>query len=269
MGGGLADAPSDGSTYGRKNAAWVVVSGTGTVTGPGSSTDGHIVLFDGTTGQLLKDGGALTTSIVPEGSNLYFTNARAIGATLTGFTAATSSSAIAAADSVLAALQKVEYRLALDDAKVTFPGFSAATPSASTTSGSVGTDTKPPHADHSHPLPKVTLAACWYFQTISTSDPQPCFEIRAACTLKGIRAFQDSGASSFGSACAITLYKNGTSWKTLTMPTTWTSGTWVSILSSLSDALVVGDFLQAKVTTTGTGYSQIMIEAEIEQVAHA
>lgn len=327
-----------------------------------------------------------TTSNLAEGTNLYFTNARAIGATLTGFTAATSSSAITSADSPLTALQKVEYRLALDDAKVTFPGlgttgstacagndsrlsdartptshtlishtasgltggqlllatsatayafttitgdvtfssagaasisavtvtgklltglstssggtitasdsilaalgkaeyrmalndakvtfpgFSTVTPSASTANGSVGTDTKPPHADHSHPLPKVTQGICWYFQTISTSDPQPAYEIRAASTLKGIRAFQDSGTSSFSSACVITLYKGGTSWKTLTMPTTWTSGTWVSILSSLSDALAVGDSLQAKVTTTGTGYSQIMVELEIEQVAHA
>ena len=209
-----------------------------------------------------------TTSNLAEGTNLYFTNARAIAATLTGLSTA-SGGTVSDADTVLTAIGKFEYRMALNDAKTSFPGFSTVTPSASTAAGSVGTDTKPPHADHSHPLPKVTYGICWYFQTISTSDPQPAYEIRAASTLKGIRAFQDSGTSSFSSACVITLYKGGTSWKTLTMPTTWTSGAWTSILASLSDALAVGDSLQAKVTTTGTGYSKIMVELEIEQVAHA
>ena len=187
---------------------------------------------------------------------------------LTGFSAASGGN-VSASDTVLTALQKLEYRTALDDAKTSFPGFSTATPSASTSAGSVGTDPMPPHADHSHPLPKVTYGICWYFQTISTSDPQPAYEIRAASTLKGIRAHQDSGSSSFSSACVLTLYKNKSSWKTLTMPTTWTNDDWVSILSGLSDQLAVGDSLKILPTTTGTGYSQIMVELEIEQVAHA
>ncbi|MHC9085333.1 hypothetical protein ACYX7E_09875 [Luteimonas sp. RIT-PG2_3] len=57
-GSGIPDAPSDGTTYGRKDAAWVAVAaGTGDVVGPGSSIADQIAVFDGTTGKLLKDGG--------------------------------------------------------------------------------------------------------------------------------------------------------------------------------------------------------------------
>lgn len=50
-----------------------------------------------------------STDAVTEGaSNLYFTNGRAIAAPLTGFTAATSRTAITSADSVLSALQKTQ-----------------------------------------------------------------------------------------------------------------------------------------------------------------
>jgi hypothetical protein len=44
---------------------WVQTGGgTGNVVGPSSATDGHLAVFDGTTGKLLKDGGA-----VPAGSS--------------------------------------------------------------------------------------------------------------------------------------------------------------------------------------------------------
>lgn len=36
-------------------------SGTGDVVGPGSATDAHLAVFDGTTGKLIKDGGAVPT----------------------------------------------------------------------------------------------------------------------------------------------------------------------------------------------------------------
>ncbi len=39
-------------------------SGSGDVTGPASSTEGHVALFDGATGKALKDGGALGTAAV-------------------------------------------------------------------------------------------------------------------------------------------------------------------------------------------------------------
>ena len=324
-----------------------------------------------------------TTSNIPEGSNLYFTNARAIGATLTGFTAATSSSAITSSDSGLTALQKVEYRLALDDAKVTFPGFGttsstacagndsrlsdartptshtlishtasgltggqlllatgattyawttitgdvtfnssgAASISAATVTGKLLTglstasggtisasdsilaafgkaenrmalnDAKtsfpgyyagtpsalgtaaagtglPAHGDHVHALPKVTLTYSWAWETaVTTADWQPCYLVRAASTLIAIRAYQDSGTSSF-TASVVTIYKNGSSWKTINLPASWTSGTRLDISTGLSDALAVGDYLTAAVTTAGT-HAKVTLTLEVEQVAHA
>lgn len=41
-----------------------VTGGSGDVVGPASATDGHVALFDGATGKLIKDGGALPTSYV-------------------------------------------------------------------------------------------------------------------------------------------------------------------------------------------------------------
>lgn len=63
--GGISDAPSDGKLYGRKNAAWsevVTGSGSGDVVGPSSAVDGHLAVFDGATGKLIKDGGAVPSS---------------------------------------------------------------------------------------------------------------------------------------------------------------------------------------------------------------
>lgn len=63
---GIHDAPSDGTSYVRKNAAWVAEAsggGSGDVVGPASAVSGHLAVFDGTTGKLLKDGGP-----VPSGS---------------------------------------------------------------------------------------------------------------------------------------------------------------------------------------------------------
>jgi len=42
----------------RKNSAGTVQSVDGDVAGPGSATDGHMAVFDGATGKLVKDGGA-------------------------------------------------------------------------------------------------------------------------------------------------------------------------------------------------------------------
>jgi hypothetical protein len=53
---------------------------------------------------------ALTTTSVAEGSNLYFTNARAIAAPLTGLST-TTATAVAAADSILVAIGKLVARL--------------------------------------------------------------------------------------------------------------------------------------------------------------
>jgi len=42
----------------RKNSGGTVQSVDGDVVGPGSATDGHLAVFDGATGKLVKDGGA-------------------------------------------------------------------------------------------------------------------------------------------------------------------------------------------------------------------
>lgn len=54
--------------------------------------------------------GSATTSDLTEGSNLYFTNARAIAATLTGYAA--TSGTVAATDTILQAIQKLGYSVA-------------------------------------------------------------------------------------------------------------------------------------------------------------
>jgi X-X-X-Leu-X-X-Gly heptad repeat protein len=50
----------------------------------------------------------LNTTVVPEGTNVYHTNGRAIGATLTAYAKAGSSIPVAATDTVLGAIQKLE-----------------------------------------------------------------------------------------------------------------------------------------------------------------
>lgn len=96
--GYLTDAPSDGSLYGRKNGAWSVFSGAGSgdVVGPASAVDGDAVLFDGTTGKLIKDGGSF-------GSLVRAT-------VLTGLSTATSA-VITATDTVLGALGKLQAQI--------------------------------------------------------------------------------------------------------------------------------------------------------------
>jgi hypothetical protein len=84
--------------------------------------------------------------------------------------------------------------------------------------------------------------------------------------LKAIRAFQNSGTSSF-TASTITIYKNGSSWKTCNLPASWTSGTWTDISTGLSDSLSSGDYITAVVTTAGT-HLKVTLELETEQVAH-
>ena len=146
-------------------------------------------------------------------------------------------------------------------------GLSSATPAAGSSAGTVGTATTVSRGDHAHPLPKVTLTYAWCWETaVTTSDWQPAYIIRAASTLKAIRAFQDSGSSSF-TASTITIYKNGSSWKTCNLPASWTSGTVTDISTGLSDALADGDYLTAVVTTAGT-HSKTTLMLEVEQAAH-
>lgn len=59
----IADAPSDGSTYGRNNGSWTVIAGGGDVVGPASAVDNRLATFDGTTGKLIQDSGTLISDL--------------------------------------------------------------------------------------------------------------------------------------------------------------------------------------------------------------
>lgn len=72
----------------------------------------------GRTGAITATSGDYTTAQVTEVTNLYFTNARAIGATLTGLNVALTG-AVGATDTVLQGFGRLENRVALNDAKVT------------------------------------------------------------------------------------------------------------------------------------------------------
>jgi len=65
---------------------------------------------------------AKSTTNLTEGTNLYFSNNRVLTAPLTGFSAAAGGT-VSSADNVLIALQKLEYRTAANDLKVTYPGL--------------------------------------------------------------------------------------------------------------------------------------------------
>jgi hypothetical protein len=96
----LGDAPSDGSTYGRKNAAWAQIVAGGNVNGPATAHDNGVARFDGTTGKLVQD----SNSTMDDSGNLV------LGGQLT-----------VAADPT-SALQVATKQMA--DAKVSTVGFS-------------------------------------------------------------------------------------------------------------------------------------------------
>lgn len=73
---------------------------------PGSGTGGAVTSFNGRDGAVNPELGDYTTSIVGEGTNLYFTNARVLATTLAGFSA--TNSAISASDTVLSAFGKAQ-----------------------------------------------------------------------------------------------------------------------------------------------------------------
>jgi len=56
LAGKLSDAPSDGSTYGRKDGAWELVSGGGSYLPLAGGTMTGAIVFDGTSGQYISKG---------------------------------------------------------------------------------------------------------------------------------------------------------------------------------------------------------------------
>jgi len=61
-GGGIPDAPSDGTLYGRKDGAWEEVpAATGDFSGPASSTNNALVRFDGTGGKTGQNSGVVVS----------------------------------------------------------------------------------------------------------------------------------------------------------------------------------------------------------------
>lgn len=70
----ITDAPSDGLTYGRRNAAWV--TGAGNVSGPASAADLDFAIFDGITGKLIK-------TLTSPGSTRILNQSTIVGGTLT------------------------------------------------------------------------------------------------------------------------------------------------------------------------------------------
>jgi hypothetical protein len=56
----LGSGSPTGSKFLKDDLSWSVPTGAGDVVGPAGATDGHRVVFDGATGKLIKDGGAIT-----------------------------------------------------------------------------------------------------------------------------------------------------------------------------------------------------------------
>lgn len=83
---------------------WVIYNGT--IWQKSDSSDAVASVF-GRTGAVTAQSGDYNSSQVTENTNLYFTNTRAIGATLTGYTA--TNGTISATDTILQAIQKLGY----------------------------------------------------------------------------------------------------------------------------------------------------------------
>lgn len=112
------NTPTLASGVGSKGFYYITdVSGTTTLDGISEWHVGDWAIFDGvkwqkvdTTDAVISVNGevgavSLTTSNIAEGTNLYFTNARAIASTLTGYTSG--SGTISSSDTILTAIQKL------------------------------------------------------------------------------------------------------------------------------------------------------------------
>ncbi len=112
------NTPTITSSVGSKGDYYIVATaGSTNINGITSWNVGDWIIFNGTTWDKVDNTDAvssvngytgavsLVTSDVPESGSLYFTNARAIGSTLTGYTSG--SGVVAATDTILQAIQKL------------------------------------------------------------------------------------------------------------------------------------------------------------------
>jgi hypothetical protein len=112
------NTPTITSSVGSKGDYYIVATaGSTNINGITSWNIGDWIIFNGTTWDKVDNTDAvssvngytgavsLVTSDVPESGSLYFTNARAIGSTLTGYTSG--SGVVAATDTILQAIQKL------------------------------------------------------------------------------------------------------------------------------------------------------------------
>jgi hypothetical protein len=112
------NTPTITSSVGSKGDYYIVsTAGSTNINGITSWNIGDWIIFNGTTWDKVDNTDAvssvngytgavsLVTSDVPESGSLYFTNARAIGSTLTGYTSG--SGVVAATDTILQAIQKL------------------------------------------------------------------------------------------------------------------------------------------------------------------
>ena len=115
---------------GLSTATSTVITSSDTVLSAAGKLQAQITTVAGSIGNATTLNGQaasyyLLTSNMTEGTNLFFTNARAEAATLiaplTGFTS-TVGGTITSSDTVISALQKLQYREAANDAKITYPG---------------------------------------------------------------------------------------------------------------------------------------------------
>lgn len=126
---GTTVLPLGGATYSLQGLSSVVAT---LFTGNLAGTANNAALFSNQPASFYT-----TTSNINEGSNLYFTQPRVLATALTGFTAK-SGGTLLNTDSVLSGLEKLEFRTALDDAKISYPGppaFSQITNTPTTLTG--------------------------------------------------------------------------------------------------------------------------------------
>ncbi len=97
-------------------------------------TTTYIPSVFGRTGAITAQSGDYTTSLITEGSNLYFTNVRSIASTLTGYSSG--SGTVSSSDSILQAIQKLDGNTALLTGAIIFQGsWNASANSPSLVSG--------------------------------------------------------------------------------------------------------------------------------------